>query len=246
MKTETGPSPRGPYVNFIPSQMQVGNLSAYLVAYTEQSRVLLQHIVIKVGSDTNINNATSITSTLTNQFSFGGIICQIVSSTLVLQNSVIASHEQIFSQIIVNSGQLTGASIQKDSQIQITNMCIQVFSYYAIDTIINQSGLIGSVEGFIQISNANINFTVAGHPTIDNILLFTIINFSQQKKCIQIMVFESEGFGLNNPWSLSRSDKQRQNKDMAFQDPSKVNEEMRDFFSKTDAISSILNNTPVT
>ncbi|CAL5984815.1 Reverse_transcriptase (RNA-dependent DNA polymerase) [Hexamita inflata] len=66
------------------------------------------------------------------------------------------------------------------------------------------------------------------------------------KDLLDVMLLSKDDGGLDLITPGAYFDLMIQNRDMASQDPTKVNKETRDFFSKTDTNSSILNNTPLT
>ncbi|CAL6049362.1 Conserved_hypothetical protein [Hexamita inflata] len=138
-------------INFMPSQFNIGNMSAYLISQVQGSSVNISQIVIVVGNSSNQQILTAISSTVALQF--GGIICQTNNSTTNIVQVIYDCHQTYSSQNMQNTGLLVGYAIQQLNTILIKQICMQqVLS--SIKLI--HFGVIGIFEGKLQLQELSI------------------------------------------------------------------------------------------
>ncbi|CAL5991404.1 Hypothetical_protein [Hexamita inflata] len=165
-------------VNFRPNIYIFGNQSSYLFAYVISSSVQIKQLVLSVGSTSANSMQTVQSSTNSNQF-YGGIISQIYISSVILLNSAIQAYLQQTTNYLNSSGVLIGTS-GNATIISINNLCAFEQTTFT-GSVVNQSGLFGTIGGKIAISNANINYTVSGDGQFLNFGTIGILTVDCQK-----------------------------------------------------------------
>ncbi|CAL5981519.1 InlB_B-repeat-containing protein [Hexamita inflata] len=174
-------------VSFKPNVYNVGNGSSYLFgsSISTVSTFVISNLAIVIGSSSSFVLLGSITTTISNQNQFGGIIAYINSVSPVNINNVILDSYQKFSTSYVSySGFLIGYVQSSSSPVTIINVCLQQnmtsttlqFGYF---------GLIGKICGNFSIQNTSITLSVQGSQFSDfgivgvqntNSLLAEVIN----------------------------------------------------------------------
>ncbi|CAL6019691.1 Hypothetical_protein [Hexamita inflata] len=158
-------------VNFNPITINFGNSSSYLFILVNNCTLMLQRIVINLGSSTKSNAITAISSSISIPFIFGGICTSINSSHVDLQFITYDNYIS-YSTLFINSGQIIG-SLNKTNNISVSKMCYQENSQFLSSSTVT-FGIMSQIEGNFSLCNTNITLSVSGDANINQ---FGIIAF---------------------------------------------------------------------
>ncbi|CAL6072688.1 Conserved_hypothetical protein [Hexamita inflata] len=150
-------------VTFQPSCYNVGSYSSYFFIQAGSSNITFNNISVILGSVSQFQTLTSISTTNTSQYQFGGLISNMDYSTNVtLTNLLFNCYQNVNTDYIFQSGFIFGtvdAYVSANLNITIQNMCIQQnFSSRSIYVL--ETGLIASLGGDMFIKQSSIIFTV--------------------------------------------------------------------------------------
>ncbi|CAL5996239.1 Hypothetical_protein [Hexamita inflata] len=154
-------------INFNPTVFTFGNMSSYFFCRLNFSSLLLQRIVLQIGvSDTDSNIITSISTTNSTDFAFGGIVNSVNYSQIDFKTSVFKIFASFNTQFINNSGQIFGL-LNKSNTISVSQICYQDSSIF--QTSSNVITVIGYVEGNLSFSRTTINFSISGDASFQSV-----------------------------------------------------------------------------
>ncbi|CAL6019093.1 Hypothetical_protein [Hexamita inflata] len=151
-------------VNFNPITINFGNSSSYLFIFVNNCTLMLQRIVINLGSSTKSNAITAVSSNIFIPFIFGGICTSINASHVDLQFITYDIYIS-YSTKFINSGQIIGSS-NKTNNISVSKMCYQETSQFQASSAVT-FGIMREIEGNFSLSNTNITLSVSGDVIIN-------------------------------------------------------------------------------
>ncbi|CAL6062811.1 Conserved_hypothetical protein [Hexamita inflata] len=155
-------------INFNPTVFTFGNMSSYMFCQVNFSTLLLQNIVVQVGaSDVSSNIITSISTSNTTDFAFGGIAVQLNYSQVDFKTSVFRIYASYNTQYINNSGQMFGL-FNKSNTISVSQICYQDSSIFQTSSTVI-IGVIGYVEGNLSFSRTTVDFNVSGDASFQSV-----------------------------------------------------------------------------
>ncbi|CAL6089461.1 Conserved_hypothetical protein [Hexamita inflata] len=142
------------HVNFMPYSFIYGNQSSYLFRIVSSSMIEISRSTIIVGNQSAQLILGSLTTTSTQQQQFGGLVSQMTATRLIVAEISYFSNFTCTTQFMAKSGLLLGMSISASSQVIFQGLCAQL----TIDanSVFNQFGVIGYVEGNVTVKQANI------------------------------------------------------------------------------------------
>ncbi|CAL6067624.1 Hypothetical_protein [Hexamita inflata] len=143
------------YIIITPSQFMCGNLSSYLLSSVNTSTVLIHHIVIELGNNTNKIILTSINTTEQNYQAFGGLLLYQNQCNTEIQDITLDLNNEWATQFVYYSGQMIGYT--NNSNTTIKSICAKELIYTSLNTIYELFGLIGYYNGILHIQYMNIN-----------------------------------------------------------------------------------------
>ncbi|CAL6046352.1 Hypothetical_protein [Hexamita inflata] len=152
-------------VNFKPDIYTLGNQSSCLFAYISTSSIQIKLLVLQVGSISVNSLQTAQSSSSLIQFQYGGIVSQISASSVIIQNTAIQVFLKQTTNCINSSGIVIGAS--STTMISINNLCVLEYSTF-VGSVVNQSGVFGTIGGKISMFNVNINYSASGNGKFSN------------------------------------------------------------------------------
>ncbi|CAL6012136.1 Hypothetical_protein [Hexamita inflata] len=171
--------------SFMPTLYNIGNQSSYLFSLVSQSTIILKGIAIVLGSQTNQQVLTQISSTNSNHFQFGGICSELVNSKLSLYQLLHEINQIYSTQFVSQSGYIVGAQSGTNKSINLSQIC---FSQQITSTSsFKFFGFVGIQISEIYFTNSNIQWSIQGYEltnvgTIGNqrtqILLIQNLNLS--------------------------------------------------------------------
>ncbi|CAL6110790.1 Conserved_hypothetical protein [Hexamita inflata] len=149
-------------VSFKPTIFNVGNISSYLFGYAMvMCTIQINNFSIILGHISNFILLSSIYTTSTANYLFGGIIAYINSSSVVnVNNVIIDSYQQFSTSYVRYSGFLVGYNPISSSSIVIQNVCLQ--QNITSTTKFYNFGLIGCNQGNTSVRNTSVAFAVQG------------------------------------------------------------------------------------
>ncbi|CAL6012046.1 Hypothetical_protein [Hexamita inflata] len=163
-------------VNFNPTVFTFGNTSSYLFAVFTQSLLQIQKIVISVGVSTaNPNIITSISSSATSQFVFGGIVAVSSQSQIDLQTSAFKVFSQFDTAFQNYTGQICGQLIGANI-VSVSHICYQESAQLQAASKVLM-GAIGLIEGVFSLAKTSIAISLAGDANIQG---FGTVAFTSQ------------------------------------------------------------------
>ncbi|CAL6084519.1 Hypothetical_protein [Hexamita inflata] len=141
-------------VNIQISTFAVGNQSAYLLIYVNNSNVLVSKTSIYINGNRN-----DITTTLEAQFAFGGFITVMNHSTASIKS--VSQRDSLSSNVdfISNSGFLVGYTADNKNNLSISQVCAVLSVSFKTSALINSFGLIGQFSGHLFISAIQLQFS---------------------------------------------------------------------------------------
>ncbi|CAL5971700.1 Conserved_hypothetical protein [Hexamita inflata] len=148
-------------ISFQPIQYNVGNSSSYFFSSSINTCTFtINNIAIILGNSSNFLLLGSISSDSSSQYLFGGIVANIISSSIIVINNLVLEGYQKFSTSYVRySGFLIGYVQSSQSSVTVKNVCLQ--QNMTSTTIQFQSfGLIGYNYGNVSIQNSQVAFSV--------------------------------------------------------------------------------------
>ncbi|CAL6114914.1 Conserved_hypothetical protein [Hexamita inflata] len=160
-------------VNFNPIVYNVGNCSSYLVSNITSSVFTITSVAIRFGQNTNYQITSSISSSNTAFYQFGGIVNNVVGSSSIKINTMIVDCYQQFTSGYVNkSGLIVGLSASALSSVSIINLCdMQKITSTTIQ--FTNFGLIGMNYGNTSVQQITITLTLQG----EKIIYFGLIGY---------------------------------------------------------------------
>ncbi|CAL5999026.1 Hypothetical_protein [Hexamita inflata] len=142
------------YIHVQPQQFYIGNQSSYILSLINCSEIQIAHISVNIGRISLSNTLTIITTSITNNFNFGGLICYQNSTTTTIFDVTLLIYEQILTIFINNSGLLIGQSFQS-YQTQIQSICISFTISSQETSQFFRFGMIGYANGILEINKVN-------------------------------------------------------------------------------------------
>ncbi|CAL6081877.1 Hypothetical_protein [Hexamita inflata] len=137
-------------VSFKPTVYNVGNCSSYLFS-AASAEFAVSNVAIVIGNSSNQQILSSISSSGSQYWQFGGIVTNILySSKITISNVITDCYQQINTAQTFYSGFLVGYGQQTSSSITVTNLCQQ--QKFTSSQNIYYFGLIG-----YTLSNTSLN-----------------------------------------------------------------------------------------
>ncbi|CAL6091526.1 Hypothetical_protein [Hexamita inflata] len=184
-------------LNFQPSSYNIGNESSYLISNSNSSQIYISNTTIVIGTIYTAAIFCQIATTSTNYLQFGGVISQINSTQLNVNNIIYDTKLQYVSQNIANSGLIIGNSFFSLNQININNICLQ--SIVNSVTQFLQYGLLGIFEGRLFIGASSIIIISSGTSTkFGTIGILTELCINAQISDVQIYFTVKNNVGSYN------------------------------------------------
>ncbi|CAL6043885.1 Conserved_hypothetical protein [Hexamita inflata] len=146
------------------SAFHIGNGSSYLFgnAVTSLNTINIYNFAVILGSSSNVQLLSSVSSNSTNYYKFGGIVTNLNSASIIIINNVIFdSYQKISSSFISYSGFLIGHVYSNTNNVTLQNICMQQSVKPSVpDTItqFNYFGLIGWNSGNLSITRTSVVF----------------------------------------------------------------------------------------
>ncbi|CAL6034877.1 Hypothetical_protein [Hexamita inflata] len=144
-------------LNVMPSVFEVGNQSSFLFSSVNASTVDLLRIHITQGAAAAIVTRTSIATSNVTYFQFGGLVCQISNSSIVISQLASLSYVKYGTQFVNNSGALVGVfqSPGASCSVSTVNITGLVSGTSAASLLLaNQSGVAGIASGNVTFANS--------------------------------------------------------------------------------------------
>ncbi|CAL6110565.1 Conserved_hypothetical protein [Hexamita inflata] len=154
-------------VNFVPQTYNPGNVSSYFFSIVNTSSVNICNISIVLGNNQNAQALNFPATTTSYTYQFGGLIAQLNSTPVAIQDVIHNSNVSYSILYVSNSGLIIGRSGLANNTIIIQRICFQLT--LKSNTIFSQFGLIGFFEGTIQFVSSNIQFSIQNINTSTNI-----------------------------------------------------------------------------
>ncbi|CAL6077967.1 Conserved_hypothetical protein [Hexamita inflata] len=153
-------------ISFQPNVYYIGNGSSYLFGSAATlSSFLLNRIAIILGNNANYLVISSVSSTSSYQYQYGGIIAFITSASTVIINTIILdAYQQLSVSYLYNSGILTGNLQSSSINLVINSVCFQQ-NIQSTCQQIAYFGLIGNNKGKTSIYSTSITLSVKGLST---------------------------------------------------------------------------------
>ncbi|CAL6114297.1 Conserved_hypothetical protein [Hexamita inflata] len=148
-------------VTFQPSAFIIGNLSSYFFIQIDPSNITFNNISVILGSVTQFQTLTSITSTETNQYQFSGLITIMGNGiVIIVTNLLYDCYQYLNADYVMQSGFIFSFQDQYlQFNVTFQNICIQ--QNFSSSTIqFTDSGLIGGLAGVLSMKQSSIIFTV--------------------------------------------------------------------------------------
>ncbi|CAL6030671.1 Hypothetical_protein [Hexamita inflata] len=175
-------------VSFKPTVYNIGNSSSYLFGSAASAEFTVSNVAIVIGNSSNTQIITSISSTSSSYWQFGGIVANILqSSKITISNVITDCYQEINTAISEYFGFIIGFGQQATSVITVTNLCQQqkmtsqylqcfgLIGYTNANTSLNQVNTktvistsyyvyyIGIIFGYLQSVNIQIqNVSIVG------------------------------------------------------------------------------------
>ncbi|CAL6055250.1 Pectin_lyase fold/virulence factor [Hexamita inflata] len=151
-------------ISVAPSVFNVGNQSSYLFVAVNGSNIEFSVLSIILGNSSNPALSNFVFSIASFQYQFGGLISMMNSTTVKIQD-LSYNCKQIFKIYYVqNSGLLIGYMNYSNNNLAILDVCIsQIIKCFSS---INNFGVIGFLEGNIQIKRSNIFINITSSDII--------------------------------------------------------------------------------
>ncbi|CAL5983789.1 Hypothetical_protein [Hexamita inflata] len=137
------------YVQFNPILFSCGNLSSYLISYSNSSYIEILHLVIQLGNLSTYNTMSNIITNISQFMLFGGLITISNTSNIKIQDITLNSYEQWNNQTTNNSGQILGQVNNSISNIYM--ICATEYVSSGVNTQFYRFGLIGYFNGQLTI-----------------------------------------------------------------------------------------------
>ncbi|CAL6099563.1 Conserved_hypothetical protein [Hexamita inflata] len=177
-------------VSFKPTVYNVGNSSSYLFGNITSNSFSVSNVAIIIGNSSYQQVLTSVSSTSTNIYQFGGIITNIIGSSKVFISNVISDcYLQISTNYVYQSGFIVGYVQVSSISVSITNLCLQQ-KITSTTQSFGHLGLIGINLGNSQLQQVLItvsaqgtkfgNFGLIGYNQGNSSLLQIIVTISAQ------------------------------------------------------------------
>ncbi|CAL6089106.1 Conserved_hypothetical protein [Hexamita inflata] len=145
-------------LTFQPSIYCIGNLSSYYFINVDTSSVIFNNISVILGTMSQFQTLTSISSTDSNKYQFGGLIAIIgVNSNIIVINLLFDCYQIINTNYTINSGFIF-SSIQSNQISKFQNLCILQY-FKSSSLIFKETSLMGSFKGALSINQCSIMFT---------------------------------------------------------------------------------------
>ncbi|CAL6109165.1 Hypothetical_protein [Hexamita inflata] len=138
----------------------VGNLSSYLLCQVMSSQIIIFDLVVVIGNSSYYQVSTNSTSSISNQYQFGGVTGIIVNSQLNIEKLLYHSYQQYDTQYLQYSGSIIGISQQQVNIVIIKNMCFDLI--LKSNSIFGYYGLIGYNSGNITLDKLSISQNITG------------------------------------------------------------------------------------
>ncbi|CAL6042849.1 Hypothetical_protein [Hexamita inflata] len=146
------------YITAAPFAFNVGNYSALLLSDAQFSSISFTYTVIMIGNSSSQQAISSITSTMTNTYQFGGLITNIQNVTTKISSLLINSNQSFASNYVQNTGFVL-ANCQVKNIIEVQNMCVKQ-QLNSTSLRLTSVGMFGLCIGSISITQSSIIFTV--------------------------------------------------------------------------------------
>ncbi|CAL6078798.1 Conserved_hypothetical protein [Hexamita inflata] len=146
-------------INFMPSTFCVGNYSSYLFSQVQSSSIYLNQTSIIIGNSTSFQIYNKLSSSQLNTFQFGGIITQILSTSVIINQLILYCYQTLNTDYVKLSGLLIGYSYKGLSSVNISNICL----YQQLNSSSQQFkffGLVGYSDSNISVSQSAVDITV--------------------------------------------------------------------------------------
>ncbi|CAL5997339.1 Hypothetical_protein [Hexamita inflata] len=132
------------YIQISPNQFMCGNLSSYLISYSNSSNIETYHINIIIGNISRYNTMSNVIATTTEYLSFGGLITYCNTSIIKIEDIQINTYEQ-WDQFIKYSGQIIGYANNSISNIQM--VCANEYVSSSLNSQFYMFGFVGYFNG---------------------------------------------------------------------------------------------------
>ncbi|CAL6099850.1 Conserved_hypothetical protein [Hexamita inflata] len=160
-------------VTFQPRVYNVGNQSSYFITYINSQFSILNNISFNnisliLGDVSQFQTFTSISSTSSNKYIFGGLITLPDSyTTLKITNLLLNCYQNVNTDYVFNSGFILGFKDYVDMNITLQDSCIQQ-NFSSRTLIFQNTGLIGGQAGNIFIKQSSIILTIQSNYDLMN------------------------------------------------------------------------------
>ncbi|CAL6030720.1 Conserved_hypothetical protein [Hexamita inflata] len=149
------------HVNFRPTIYNVGNCSSYIFSTLSSAEFTLTSVAILIGNSSSVQVLTSISSSSSNQYLFGGIFAKILGSSKIIIHNVISDCiQQISTSYTQYFGFLVGYGQSSSGSITVVNLCNQQIVINSQS--LNCFGLIGQTLTNTSFQKAIVTFSVQG------------------------------------------------------------------------------------
>ncbi|CAL6116081.1 Hypothetical_protein [Hexamita inflata] len=185
------------YLVFDLVNFTTGNCSSYLIFNTVTSKIRIQSMQLLQQYLNQYNIISTISSSSTNQFQFGGVVTSSTDSQININDITLSLNDIWKTQFVYSSGQLIGEIIGNYSSTSIKQLCFR-YSLDSQGTNFSQFGSIGQIEGKFVMNQANIQYQ-----TIQGIFNeFAIIGITNTQSWVQLYNFDiqlimNDNAGLN-------------------------------------------------
>ncbi|CAL5992167.1 Hypothetical_protein [Hexamita inflata] len=166
-------------VSFAPSAFNVGNMSSYLFSISNSSTINLSMINVQLGN-LSVSQQTQISSNASYMYQFGGIISESNSSYFLV--TIFTSFVNVSVQTRCSQfGVIIGRSSLIKNYIEFKVLCINYYLQTTTATLnntMNYFGIIGYVEGTLQVLNSNIQLTLLNNSLYNNLGTIGLVSSS--------------------------------------------------------------------
>ncbi|CAL6077939.1 Hypothetical_protein [Hexamita inflata] len=181
-------------VSFKPTVYNVGNCSSYLFGTANSAEFMVSNVAIVIGNRSNLQILTSIKTSSSKYWLFGGIVANILySSKITITNVITDCYQQINTAFSEFFGFLVGYGQQTTSTITVTNLCQQ--QKMTSSQYINYFGLIGSTLSNTSLNQVNTRTVISTSSLYHTGIIFGYLQLVN----IQIQNVSIVGCNISSP-----------------------------------------------
>ncbi|CAL6030703.1 Conserved_hypothetical protein [Hexamita inflata] len=148
------------HVNFRPTIYNVGNCSSYIFSTLSSAEFTLTSVAILIGNSSSVQVLTSISSSSSNQYLFGGIFAKILGSSKIIIHNVISDCiQQISTSYTQYFGFLVGYGQSSSGSITVVNLCQQQKEIINSQEV-NCLGIVGNTFANTSLQQVIVTITV--------------------------------------------------------------------------------------